>query len=485
MAQSNQDTMAPRKSRSTTSVTLANLERLGAARLASLLLEQGKRDRAFRERLALAIAAEAGAEELAEQIERRLIALSHLSRRSRLGEAREREVEQEIQSLHDVLVEDVAPTMPGRAIDLLRRLIVMGPRVIELVGERQDLRAIFDKAEDALARLWATYPARDIATVVDWVVSRIEEDQEHAINIRPYERALGEDGLRLLADRIGAAFSALPREAVGLRWAHTIGRHYDARVRAMVLRQILRQIADALGDVDALIAVESEFHPTEVDAPAIAQRLLAAGRAQDALAWLDNPRFERATRNANGLRLETLEALGRRDDAQALRLSTFERTLDVPLLRDYLKRLPDFTDTEAERRIVARVAEHRSAGEALAFLTAWPALDTAASLVDARLAELKPVPPDALLNAATRLRESHPAQAVALIRAAAPTILDSGFTHHYAALAHAMIEVRDLPDAAEGDTYDGWVDGLRMRYPRRDAFWSRYRELDRPTPTSP
>jgi hypothetical protein len=475
--------MAPRKSRSTTSVTLANLERLGAARLAALLMEQGKRDRAFRERLALAIAAEAGAEELAAQIERRLITLSHLSRRSRLGEAREREVVGEIQALRDVIVEDVAPTLPGRAIDLLRRFIAMGPTILDLASDSEGLAAIFDRAEEDLSGLWAKHPARDIAEVVEWVIGRIEQEQERAINIRPYERGLGEDGLRLLADRIGAAFSALPREAVGQRWAHTIGRHYDARVRAMVLRQILRQIADALGDVDALIAVEREFHPTEIDAPAIARRLLAAGRAEDALAWLDNPRFERATRNATPLRLETLEALGRRDDAQALRLQTLERTLDVPLLRDYLKRLPDFTDAEAEKRIVARAAEHRSAGEALAFLTTWPALDAAATLVDTRLAELKPVPPDALLDAATRLRESHPAQAVALIRAAAPTILDSGFAHHYAALARAMIEVRDLPPVSEGETYNSWVDELRLRYPRRDAFWSRYRELDRPSPT--
>lgn len=484
MAQSNPKPMPPRKSRSTTSVTQANLERLGAARLASLLLEQGKRDRAFRERLALAIAAEAGAEELAEQIERRLIALSHLSRRTRFTAARERQVVQEIQALRDITVDDVAPSLPGRAIDLLRRFIAIGPAMIELVGESEGLPAIFDKAEGDLAQLWAKYPARDIGQVVEWVIGRIEQEQERAINIRAYVPALGEDGLRLLADRIGAAFSALPREAVGLRWAHTIGRHYDSRVRAMVLRQILRQIADALGDVDALIAVESEFHPTEIDAPAIAQRLLAAGRAEDALRWLDDPRFERATRNATALRLDTLEALGRRDDAQALRLQAFERTLDVPLLRDYLRRLPDFTDAEAETRIVARVAEHRSAGEALAFLTTWPALDTAATLVDSRMAELKPVPPDALLDAATRLRESHPAQAIALIRTAAPTILDSGFSHHYGALARAMVEVRDLPLAAEGQTHDGWVDGLRMRYPRRDAFWSRYRELDRPASTS-
>ncbi|MBX3502391.1 MAG: hypothetical protein KF889_23355 [Alphaproteobacteria bacterium] len=473
--------MAPRKSRSTTSVTLANLERLGAARLAALLMDQGRRDRAFRERLALAIAAEAGAEELAEQIERRLIGLSHLSRRSRLGEARAREVGDEIGALREIIVGDVAPALPGRAIDLLRRFIAMGPTVLGLVGTTEGLAAVFDRAEDDLSGLWAKHPARDINEVVEWVIGRIEQEQERAMNINPYERALGEDGLRLLADRIGAAFGALPREAVGQRWAHTIGRHYDARVRAMVLRQILRQIADALGDVDALIAVESEFHPTEIDAPAIARRLLAAGRAGDALSWLDNPRFERATRNATALRLETLEALGRRDDAQALRLLTFERTLEVPLLRDYLKRLPDFTDADAEKRIVAQVAQHRSAGEALAFLVTWPALDAAAALVDSRLAELKPVPPDALLDAATRLRESHPAQAVALIRAAAPTILDSGFAHHYAALARAMVEVRDLPPATDGETHDGWVDELRLRYPRRDAFWSRFRELDRTT----
>lgn len=472
--------MAPRKSRSTTSVTLANLERLGAARLAALLMDQGKRDRAFRERLALAVAAEAGAEELAEQIERRLISISHLTRRTRLGEAREREIEHEIASLRDVIVEGVAPELPGRAIDLLRRFIATGPAMLSLASDSQSLAAAFDKAEDDLSRLWARHPPRDIGEVVDWVIGRIEQDRERAINIRPYEGALGKEGLRLLADRIGAAFSVLPREAVGQRWAHTIGRHYDSRVRAMVLRQILRQVADALGDVDALIAVESEFHPTEIDAPAIAQRLLAAGRAEDALTWLDDPRFERVTRNATALRLETLEALGRRDDAQALRLSTFERTLEVPLLRDYLKRLPDFTDADAEKRVIARVADHRSAGEALTFLTAWPAPDAAAALVVARLAELKPVPPDALLDAAMRLRESHPAQAVALIRAAAPTILDSGFAHHYAALARAMVEVRDLPPAAEGETHDGWIDELRMRYPRRDAFWSRYRELDRP-----
>jgi hypothetical protein len=474
--------MAPRKTRSTTTVTLANLERLGAARLAALLLAQGKRDRAFRERLALALAAEAGAEELAEKVERRLISLSDLSRRSRMGEAREREVVDEVTTLRDVIIDDVAPAMPGRAIDLLRRFITIGPTILGLVHEDHGLAIVFEDTESELSALWAKYPAREVGEIVEWVVGRIERERRYAVSITPYIPALSEEGLRLLADRIGATFNALPREAVGQRWAHSTGQHYNARVRAMVLRQVLRQIADALGDVDALIAVENEFHPTEVDAPAIAQRLLAKGRAEEALAWLDNPRFERSTRDTAALRLDALEALGRRDDAQALRLATFQRTLEVPLLRTYLQRLPDFTDADAEKRITTLVASHRSAGEALAFLVAWPALDIAAALVDKRLNELKPTPRDALLDAAMRLRESHPAQAVTLVRLAAAPILGGGFSHHYAALARAMVEVRDLPLPAEREPHDVWVDDLRLRYPRRDAFWSRYREFDRPLP---
>ena len=51
---------------------------------------------------------------------------------------------------------------------------------------------------------------------------------------------------------------------------------------------------------------------------------------------------------------------------------------------------------------------------------------------------------------------------------------------------HTMdpLEARDLPPAPQGETHDGWVDELRLRYPRRDAFWSRYRELDRPASTT-
>ena len=122
----------------------------------------------------------------------------------------------------------------------------------------------------------------------------------------------------------------------------------------------------------------------------IALRLIEAGRPEEALAWLDKAGGSRATDEdtAIDLRLAALQALGRKDEAQAQRWSTFTRSLRVDLLREHLKRLPDFEDFEAERRAMALAARHEDPHRALAFLVDWPNLAAAAELVRARLGEL-------------------------------------------------------------------------------------------------
>jgi len=75
------------------------------------------------------------------------------------------------------------------------------------------------------------------------------------------------------------------------------------------------------------------------------------------------------------------EALGKGELAQGLRWSCFEKTLSMPHLRDYLKRLPDFEDVEAEERAFEVVEQHPRSLEALRFLVNWPALPRAAKQV--------------------------------------------------------------------------------------------------------
>ncbi len=83
-----------------------------------------------------------------------------------------------------------------------------------------------------------------------------------------------------------------------------------------------------------------------------------------------------------------MEALGRNVEAQAFRWQCFERTLSIAHLRNYLKRLPDFEDLEAEESAMSHALKSSNVHLALAFLVFWPALDKAATLVTKRASEL-------------------------------------------------------------------------------------------------
>ena len=105
-----------------------------------------------------------------------------------------------------------------------------------------------------------------------------------------------------------------------------------------MIRLALQEIADAQGDVDAFIAQQSEKARTvPAVAAEIAQRLLKAGRAEEA--WTA---INAVDQRGSGwipfeweqVRVEVMEALGRKEEAQAFRWSCFERTLNDAHLRE-------------------------------------------------------------------------------------------------------------------------------------------------------
>ena len=60
----------------------------------------------------------------------------------------------------------------------------------------------------------------------------------------------------------------------------------------------------------------------------------------------------------------------------------------LPICRNYLKRLPDFEDLEAEESAMSHALKSSNVHQALAFLVFWRALDKAATLVTKRASEL-------------------------------------------------------------------------------------------------
>ena len=170
-----------------------------------------------------------------------------------------------------------------------------------------------------------------------------------------------------------------------------------ARSRLVRMRQAL---ADRAGDVDAFIAFEQAVSPEQPDRVRIAERLLGAGRAPEALDWIRRPQkrgpvvvtrealltgqfdHDAPERARQAVEIRILDSLGQTEAAQTLRWEAFARHLDPAMLRAYLAKLPDFEDDEALARAFDQAQAHPDRYRALAFFTHWPNPARAARLVD-------------------------------------------------------------------------------------------------------
>jgi hypothetical protein len=107
------------------------------------------------------------------------------------------------------------------------------------------------------------------------------------------------------------------------------------------LTRALADVADAEGDVDGYCAAQQLMGPRARNDAGMARRLLDTDRPAEALAILTaaEPNPAKNASELADLRVTVLDALGRSEEAQALRWSEFERGLRAESLRAYLKRL--------------------------------------------------------------------------------------------------------------------------------------------------
>jgi hypothetical protein len=192
---------------------------------------------------------------------------------------------------------------------------------------------------------------------------------------------------------------------------------------------LIRQLADAAGDVDAFRAT---YTPEVLLAPSvaaeIAARLLGADRIEEAGDLLRAAAPKPSTRPRRGaVQVDTgwegawidyLERAGRPDEAQAVRWGAFERTLSAERARAFISRLADFDDVEAEGRAFTTASEHPDFEAGLRFLMEWPAPVEAARMIERRSDEIE-VAPEAAELWSVKLRRRQPKAAHLLLRKAA------------------------------------------------------------------
>ena len=471
---------------SETTLNAKNLAALGAERLAELLLDVTAGDAAAERRLRLELARRGGGD-VASEIRKRLVSIA--KSRSFVDGRKVRELARDLDAQREGIADHVAAASPGEAFDLLWRMLEMAPSIYErcddsngtigsvIASVRDDLGAIADEAGQ---------PANLLADRVFAAVCANDYGQFDGL-ISLMARALGPDGLNRLKAKFEELAANAPISAGGDRRVIGLSTHgpiyqddYERGRHGRLVRSALTEIADALGDVDGFAGRYSdEERANPAIAAAIAERLLTADRASEALATLDGPdsalRQEGHWPDWQRVRIEVLDALGRSGEAQEDRRQAFERGLDAGYLRAHLKRLPDFDDIEAEERAIGFVSRHPSFHQALAFLIDWPALERAACLITARTDELDGDQYWLLTPAADALGQRQPLAATLLLRAMIDVSLDAAKFKRYGHAARHLQTcghlAQRIDDFARHPNHPEYVADLRRRHARKVGFW--------------
>ena len=450
-----------------------NLEALGAARLAELLIVLCEGNNASKRLLRLALAEHKGPLEMARELRKRLASIARAG--SLLDDHQGDELLRELERQRQAISGPIAAHDSDLAVDLLWEVLELSGGLIERCDDRDaELRDWFHQASAALGQvaLAARGKPQNLADQVYAAVVSNSYGQFDPI-VRDLGPALGPEGLahlRLRLETLRLCSSGPTAAKAQPDWVVSIA---------------MLDIADALGDAEGYLAEYRDHSPEALTVPAIAAkvatRLTKAGRAEEALTLLQaaDPTLRQRRTGAEAwcdARLDALEALGRSDEAQAQRWDFALLELSARHLRDYLKRLPAFEDLPAEEKALDLVAEHDDLEEALWFLLDWPEPHRAARLV---LAAHKPLNGDRyilLAPLAELLEKRQPLAATVCLRAMVDFTLKVKRPKRYPHAARHLETCHRLAAAINdwGELVDhrSYMLQLRGDHGRKYGFWS-------------
>ena len=468
------------------------LSALGPEKLARLVLDEAEQNAAFRKVVSAALASSKGPEAIAKIVDRRLSALERA--RSFIEWDKAKAFEKDLSATVKVAAEELGQASPEMAIERLLRFIATHEEV-------------FDRVDDSHGRVQDVYYTA-IQAVGD-LASRLDEAAAAQLPAKVMS-SLGKSSHGYFVDLGEAVAPHLPA-AVLAEWDGELARQHERMSKGLdeerdwhrvslagqycSVRQV---IAEARGDLDGLLTLEAQKPQHTQDTICMAQRLLDAGRAEEALTWIRKERRPAITHMrvadlADGLppgdplspvhaRLEAriLEAIGDREGAQALRWSSFESTLQAPLLRDYLDALDDFEEFEALDRAFAHALEARHRHLALDFLLEWPKLDVAARLVVENHADWNGRQYGLLVPAAETLETDHPLAASVLYRACLDDILAQARSKAYGHGGRHLAKLDRLAERIDKDAFSSAGIASHVEYRlriikqhgRKAAFWA-------------
>jgi hypothetical protein len=527
------------------SLNTKNLEALGTARLAALLLQHTEGNAAARRALRLALAEQRGPLEMAQEVRKRLAAVERSS--SWLDQKRRDALLADLDRQRQAMVGPIAAHDPDLAVELLWRFLDLASSLQDRCDCSDDGELpLFHQASADLGQV-ACRAKGSTAALAEQVGAALLENEggEYDHLIAHLKDALKPEGLQQLrqmmeaqrplrrsdvkqADGEAASFDGeeeADEEAAdgdGYLFAPSFNSDYEPdgdedfevdfesdyeanddgesdsgyeeddedydldpnpHDRGQTVRLAMLAIADALGDAEAYLAEYRDHEPIALNRPLVAarvaQRLTAAGRAEEALALLDaaKPSADQTPPGPGpwiDARIAALDQLERGEEAQQLRRTFGLLRLSSQHLRDYLKRLPAFEDGEAQERALDLVLQHPYLGPALEFLHHWPDRRRCASLILARPAELDRADEKVLAAVAEALEADQPLAATLCLRALIEAILENARSNRYRHAVRHLASCRRLAGAVEAwgaiPDHNTYISELLYAYGHRAGF---------------
>ncbi|MDU8914103.1 DUF6880 family protein [Aestuariicoccus sp. MJ-SS9] len=464
-----------------------NLEQLGAEKLAALVMDLVQGSAALQRRARMELSAAQGPKEVAADVRKRFASLRRST--SFVDWRKQKALVKDLRWLLSMIETSVAPDDPHEAFELLWSFLQLAPSIHERTDDSNG--AVGDVIGEAVEMIGQLSPriAIDSKTLAERILDAVSKAGYGEFDgiISAAAPALGDEGLEQLK-RITTAWQAkAPSEedidhyaGFGLRSSPEDTARRNKDLTASV---ILADVADEQGDVDAYMArYSAEQLAYGTIAPGVAQRLLDANRADEALQLIQRARAAEEGKpfwvhryDLDEVYEACLERLCRTDDLKAHLWSTFERTLSARSLRRYVDLLPDFEDIEAEEKALAHVEAFAGLGTALSFLIQWPAHDRAARLVLTRAEDLDGNDYQTLTTASDALEANHPLAATILRRAMIRDTLDGAKSSRYRHAARHLAECASsdamIDDYQSFPPHSEFLVSLREHHKRKYGFW--------------
>ena len=373
----------------------------------------------------------------------------------------------ELDAVRSAIAGRLALADPVAACERLQRFMALAEATMGRADDSDGaIGDVFGAALADLGRIWGERPDGQSAEMVAYVLRALEDDDYGVLRnvVAAFERALGETGRALLKQRLEAKLAKLPQSKAD-DWRLAAGAGSMSRRWRSLPTRPATWMPTSRPRRRSRPATPSATPSPSASSPPAAPRRRWRG-------WRSAVSTSRTGWSTSDCRRWT--PLGRKDEAQALRWSWFERTLSARHAKEFVRRLPDFDGFEAERRAVRTALDHTDDHAALRFLLELPDLPAVDQLVRRDIDRLDPNHYGLFDLAAQRLAERFPVAATLLWRRKVEDVLARGSSSQYGHAVRDLRQAGSVADRIEGEeipAHQAWMERLRREHGRKWRFW--------------